>query len=99
MKHVKIFEEYYDKSGNSWQDHEMPDNAFDNPGLTYLNPELENILPELKDIKEQLRSLNNRLEDIAPLDDDIEDAIDSIDRIFKKWEDRPLNKTANKYNL
>ena len=99
MKNLKLFEEYYDEVGNSWQDHEIPDSAFDKPGLTYLNPELESILPELEDIKNQLRVLNNRLENVAPLDEDIEDAIDAIDRVFKKWEERPLNKTVKKYNI
>lgn len=83
MKHVKIFEEYYDEEGNTYQDWENVKGS-----VVYLNPELESILPELKDIKIQLRDLNDRLEQIAPLDEDVEDAIDAIDRVFKKWEDQ-----------
>jgi len=99
MKHVKIFEEYYDDKGNTYEEWEDTDHLGNDVKITYLNPELESVLPELKDIKEQLMELNTRLEYVAPADEDIFDAIEAIDRIFKKWEDRPLNKTANKYNL
>lgn len=97
MEHLKVFEEWYDNKGNTYEDWEVLDD--DMADLIYLNPELESILPELKEIKDKLRELNDRLEYVAPRDEDIEDAIDAIDKVFEKWENRPLNKTANKYNL
>ncbi len=97
MEKIKLFEEYYDENGNTHEEWEDTDNI---PGkVVYLNPELESILPELESIKSQLRELNDRLEYVAPLDEDIENAIDAIDRVFKKWEDRPISKMAKKYNL
>jgi len=99
MKHLKVFEEYYDDKGNTY------DNIDDIPvnrhllNLVYIHPNIEDTFPRLKRINDELRKIQYDLEDTGPADGDIEDAIGSIDNVFKKWEDRPLNKDAKKYNL
>jgi hypothetical protein len=102
MKFLKKYEYYYDQNGKIYSDDQfenLPDSFFHNNKLEYINELLEKHLPELKNIKARLIEINNDLENVGPLDENIQDTIDSLDTIFKKWENRPINRAAKKYNL
>lgn len=93
---IRLYEEYYDKRGNTYQEW---DDIPDNRGVTYINPGLVNVIPKLEKIKNELNEIYSFLENVGPGDEDIEDVIDSIDRVFEKWKNRPINKNIKKFNI
>ena len=96
---IKFFEEYYyDDKGNEYKSLEAAERR-KAKGIHYIPTDLEKVIPELQDIKARLRYINDFLEIKGPLDEEIEDAIDALNRVFKKWENRPINVAAKKYNL
>ena len=105
MKHLKIYEYYYDQNGKLYSDSEfenLPDSFYSNKDnkLKYINESLEKHIPELKKIKARLREINDDLEIVGHLDEEIFDAIICLDNVLKKWENRPIrNLTAKKYNM
>jgi len=105
MKHLKIYEYYYDQNGKLYSDDEvenLPDSWFSNKNnkLKYINPSMEKHIPELYNIKDRLIEINNEIEIDGPLDEEIQDSIDALNNVLKKWENRPIvNIAAKKYNL
>ena len=106
MKNIKKFKElnesYYDKNGKTYSDEEfenLPDSFLRNNKLEYINDAIEKYIPELKSIKDRLTDINDEIEQFGPLDEEIQDTIDALNKVLKKWEDRPINKTVKKYNL
>ena len=102
MKHLKLYEYYYDQNGKIYSDDEferLPDSFFKNNKLKYVNEALEKHIPELKKIKYRLISINNDLEEVGPVDEEIQDTIDAVNIVLRKWENRPINKAVKKYNL
>jgi len=109
MKNIKKFETFkklneyfYDQNGKTYTDDEfdnLPDSFFKNNKLKYINDAIEKHITELKNIKIRLISINNDLENFGPVDEEIQDTIDALNVVLKKWEDRPINKTVKKYNL
>jgi len=102
MKNIKTFEYYYDQNDKIYSDDQfenLPDSFLRNNKLVYINQSLEKHIPELKNIKNRLIEINNDLENVGPLDEEIQDSIDALDVVLKKWENVPLNKAAKKYNL
>ncbi len=98
MKHLKLYEYYYDENGKTYSDEEFEDL----PGsfkTEYINDSLGKHIPELKNIKDRLVAINNDLENVGPLDEEIQDAIDALNKVLNKWENRPVNKQMKKYNL
>ena len=96
---IKFFEEYYyDDKGNEYKNLEAAERKTKGR-IYYIPTDLEKFIPELQDIKNRLRYINDSLENKGPLDDDIEDVIDTLDIVLKKWENRPINAAAKKYNL
>ena len=102
MKKLKKFEGYfYNNNGKIYQDTEMesaPD-SFWNTHPSYIPDHLEDFIPELTNTKTRLLEIMNELETYGPIDEDIVDTVDSLSKILNKWENRPLNKAAKKYNL
>ncbi len=102
MKNIKNFEGYfYNNDGKIYQDHEMenaPDSFWKSKPL-YIPEHLEDFIPELTNIKKRLEEIRDELENYGPIDEDIVDTVDSLSKILNKWENRPLNKAAKKYNL
>ena len=105
MKHLKIYEYYYDQNGELYSDEELenfPDSWFSNKNnkLKYINPSIEKYIPELEKIKDRLIEINDDLEIVGPLDEKIQDSVDALNNVLKKWENRPIMKLATqKYNL
>lgn len=105
MKHLKIYEYYYDQNGELYSDEEfenLPDSFFSNKNnkLQYINPSIEKHLPELIKIKDRLIEINNEIEFYGPLDEEIQYSIEELNNVLKKWENRPIMKlAAKKYNL
>lgn len=102
MRNIKKFEYYYDQNDKIYSDDQfenLPDSFLRNNKLVYINQSLEKHIPELKNIKNRLIEINNDLENVGPLDEDIQDTIDALNVVLKKWENVPLNKAAKKYNL
>jgi len=101
MKHLKMYEYYYDENGKIYSDFDfehLPD-AFLNDKIKYINDSLEKHIPELTKITNRLIEINNDLENVGPLDEEIQDAIDALNTVLEKWENRPVNKKMKKYNL
>ena len=106
MKHLKIYEYYYDQNGKLYSDDEfenLPDSFFSsssNNKLKYINPSMEKHIPELYNIKDRLIEINTEIEIDGPLDEEIQDSIDALNNVLGKWENRPIvNIAAKKYNL
>lgn len=103
MRNIKKFEYYYDQNDKIYSDDQfekLPDTFFQNNKLVYINESLEKYIPELKNIKNRLIEINDDLENVGPLDEDIQDTIDSLDSLLNKWKNRPIiNLSAKKYNL
>ena len=51
---------------------------------TYVHPELKKYVEQLIKIKDELLSINSDLENTAPVDEDIYDATDALDKVIKK---------------
>ena len=105
MKHLKIYEYYYDQNGKLYDDEEyenLPDSFFSNKNnkVKYINESMEKHIPELIEIKDRLIDINNEMEIYGPLDEEIQDSVDALNNAIKKWENRPIMKlAAKKYNI
>ena len=101
MKHLKLYEYYYDENGKIYSDFDfenLPD-AFLNDKIKYINDSLGKHIPELKNIKDRLVAINDDLENVGPLDEEIQETIEALNVVLEKWENRPINKQIKKYNL
>lgn len=102
MKNIKTFEYYYDKNDKIYTDEkfeDLPNSAFANNRYYYIHEKLEKFIPELIEMRNRLSAINDEMENYGPIDDDIQEIIDSFDTLFNKWKERPINKDAKKYNL
>jgi len=103
MKHLKIYEYYYDQNGELYSDDEAEDYFLKKKNLTnfhYINPSIEKYISELEKIKDRLININNEMEIYGPLDEELQDSVDALNSVIKKWENRPItNIAAKKYNL
>lgn len=102
MKNIKYFEGYfYNNDGKIYQDTDMESapKSFWNTKPSYIPDHLEDFIPELTSIKKRIEEIRDELENYGPIDEDIVDTVESLSKILNKWENRPLNKAAKKYNL
>jgi len=103
MKHLKLYEYYYDQNGKTYSDYDalenLPSSFWKNNKLSYINDLLGKHIPELKKIKDRLIYINNDLENAGPLDEEIQETIDALNVVLEKWENRPIGKAEKKYNL
>jgi hypothetical protein len=102
MKNIKKFEGYfYNNSDKIYQDTEMESapESFWKTNPSYIPDHLEDFIPELTNTKNRLLEIMNELEAYGPIDEDIVDTIDALSKILNKWENRPINNAAKKYNL
>lgn len=102
MKNIKKFDGYfYNNSDRIYQDTEMESapESFWKSKPSYIPDHLEDFIPELTSIKKRLEEIRDDLENYGPIDEDIADSVDSVSKILNKWENRPINKAAKKYNL
>ena len=102
MKNLKTFEYFYDDKGKTYTDEEfenLPNSAFSNNKYHYIHEQLEKFIPELVEMKNRLSDINDKMETYGPVDNDVLDIIDSFEALLNKWEDRPINQAAKKYNL
>jgi hypothetical protein len=102
MKNIKTFEYYYDKYGKVYTDGEfedLPNSAFSNNKYYYIHEKLEKFIPELIEMKNRLSVINDEMEKYGPIDDDIQEIIDSFYKLLKKWNETTLNQAVKKYNI
>ena len=100
MKNIKNFEYYYDDDNKIYNDlDDIPYSILKNNNFYHIPENIEEFIPEIIEMRNRFREINDEIETYGPLDEDIEDIIDSLDKVLKKWENRPINKAAKKYNI
>lgn len=100
MKNIKNFEYYYDDDNKIYNDlDDIPYSILKHNKFYHIPKKLEEFIPEIEKMKNRLREINDEIETYEPLDEDIENVIESLDIVLKKWENRPINKSIKKYNL
>lgn len=94
----KYFEQYYDDGGKEYNfdDLEKIDNS---KNVHYIPVGLESFIPEINKIRNDLDKIQEELEENGPRDEELQDAIDSLDSVLEKWKNTPLSMKVSKFNL
>lgn len=94
----KYFEQYYDDGGKEYNfdDLEKIDSS---KKVHHIPVGLESFIPEINKIRNDLDKIQEELEENGPRDEELQDAIDSLDSVLEKWKNIPLSMKVSKFNL
>lgn len=94
----KYFEQYYDDGGKEYNFDDL-ENVHSSKKFHYIPTGLENFIPEINKIRNDLDKIQDELEENGPRDEELQDAIDSLDSVLEKWKNIPLSMKVSKFNL